>query len=357
MKSTGMEWTDPQAGPMDLPDLPSPEFPEISPGIRPRSFDEYIGQEAVLSGLKISIEAALLRDECLDHILLHGPPGLGKTTLAGLIAGAMEVPFLTTSGPVLEKGGDLVGILSRLSPKTVLFIDEIHRLPRPVEEILYGAMEDFAIDVIFDRGPSARTFRHVLPPFTLVGATTRAGLLSAPLRDRFGIFQDLDFYTPGELVKILIRSAGVLGFSLPEEAALEIGCRSRGTPRIANRLLRRVRDYAQVKANGAVTRSLVLEALKVEGIDDLGLNRVDRKVLHTIGTVYNGGPVGVEALAATLQIEVDTIIDVVEPYLLKEGLIARTPAGRRLTEYGQRRISGSGVFSEPPGSLDPGGLG
>ncbi len=234
-----------------------------------------------------------------------------------------------------------MGSLSRRAPRTVLFVDEIHRLPRPVEEILYGAMEDFAIDVIFDRGPSARTFRHVLPPFTLVGATTRAGLLSAPLRDRFGIFQDLDFYRPDELVKILLRSASVLGFLLPEEAAFEIGCRSRGTPRIANRLLRRVRDYAQVKAGGAVSRELVLEALKVEGIDDLGLNRVDRKVLQTIGTVYNGGPVGVEALAATLQIEVDTIIDVVEPYLLKEGLLARTPSGRRLTEFGLKRISGT----------------
>ena len=345
MKSTGMEWTDPEAGPMDLPDLPSPELPDAAPGIRPRTFDEYIGQETVLAGLKISIEAALIREECLDHVLLHGPPGLGKTTLAGLIAGAMGVPFLTTSGPVLEKGGDLVGILSRLAPRTVLFIDEIHRLPRPVEEVLYGAMEDFAIDVVFDLGPAARTFRHVLPPFTLVGATTRAGLLSAPLRDRFGIFQDLDFYRPDELVRILLRSASVLGFFLPEEAALEIGCRSRGTPRIANRLLRRVRDYAQVKAGGEVTRNLVLEALTVEGIDDLGLNRIDRKVLHTIGTVYNGGPVGVDALAATLQIEVDTIIDVVEPYLLKEGILARTPSGRRLTEFGLKRISGT-LFQE-----------
>ena len=342
MKSTAMDWTDPKAGPLDLPDLPSPES---VPGIRPQTFDEYVGQETVLAGLKISIEAALLREECLDHVLLHGPPGLGKTTLAGLIAKAMEVPFLTTSGPVLEKGGDLVGILSRLAPRSILFIDEIHRLPRPVEEILYGAMEDFAIDVVFDRGPSARTFRHTLPPFTLVGATTRAGLLSAPLRDRFGIFQDLDFYRPDELVRILIRSSMVLGFSLPEEAAFEIGCRSRGTPRIANRLLRRVRDYAQVKSGGVVTRSLVLTALKVEGIDDLGLNRVDRKVLHTIGTVYGGGPVGVEALAATLQFEVDTIIDVVEPYLLKEGLLARTPAGRKLTEFGQKRLAES-VFLE-----------
>jgi Holliday junction DNA helicase RuvB len=343
MKSTDMEWTDPNAGPLDLPDLPSPE---AGPAIRPQSFDEYVGQEAVLAGLRISIEAALLRGECLDHVLLHGPPGLGKTTLASLIAKAMEVPFLTTSGPVLEKGGDLVGILSRVSPRTVLFIDEIHRLPRPVEEILYGAMEDYAIDVVFDRGPSARTFRHTLPPFTLVGATTRAGLLSAPLRDRFGIFQDLDFYRPDELVRILLRSSVVLGFSLPEEAAFEIGCRSRGTPRIANRLLRRVRDYAQVKAEGIVTRPLVLEALKVEGIDDLGLNRVDRKVLHTIGRVYGGGPVGVEALAATLQFEVDTIIDVVEPYLLKEGLLARTPAGRRLTEYGQKRLAESFFLEE-----------
>ncbi|MGC8529835.1 MAG: Holliday junction branch migration DNA helicase RuvB [Leptospirillia bacterium] len=343
MKSTDTEWTDPAPGPLDLPDLPSPDS---GPGIRPRTFDEYVGQEAVIEGLRISIEAATARGECLDHILLHGPPGLGKTTLASLIAGAMDVPFLTTSGPVLEKGGDLVGILSRLAPRTVLFIDEIHRLPRAVEEILYGAMEDFAIDVIFDRGPAARTFRHQLLPFTLVGATTRAGLLSAPLRDRFGIFQDLDFYRPDELVRILLRSSAVLGFSLPEEAALEIGCRSRGTPRIANRLLRRVRDFAQVRARGRVSRDLVIEALRIEGIDDLGLNRVDRKVLSTIGTVYGGGPVGVDALAATLQIEVDTIIDVVEPYLLKEGLIARTPSGRRLTEYGQKRLAQSEFSGE-----------
>ena len=343
MKFTDTEWTDPAPGPLDLPDLPSPDS---DPGIRPRTFDEYVGQEAVIEGLKISIEAATAREECLDHILLHGPPGLGKTTLASLIAGAMDVPFLTTSGPVLEKGGDLVGILSRLAPKTVLFIDEIHRLPRVVEEILYGAMEDFTVDVIFDRGPSARTFRHQLPPFTLVGATTRAGLLSAPLRDRFGIFQDLDFYRPDELVRILLRSSTVLNFPLPEEAALEIGCRSRGTPRIANRLLRRVRDYAQVRARGGVTRALAIEALRIEGIDDLGLNRVDRKVLSTIGTVYGGGPVGVDALAATLQIEVDTIIDVVEPYLLKEGLIARTPSGRRLTEYGQKRLAQSEFAGE-----------
>jgi Holliday junction DNA helicase RuvB len=342
MKSTDMDWTDPNAGPLDLPDFP--ESP-AGPALRPRNFDEYVGQEAVLAGLRISIEAALLRGDSLDHVLLHGPPGLGKTTLASLIAKAMEVPFLTTSGPVLEKGGDLVGILSRVAPRTVLFIDEIHRLPRPVEEVLYGAMEDFAIDVVFDRGPSARTFRHTLPPFTLVGATTRAGLLSSPLRDRFGIFQDLDFYRPDELVRILARSSQVLGFFLPEDAAFEIGCRSRGTPRIANRLLRRIRDYAQVKSEGIVTRNLVLDALKVEGIDDLGLNRVDRKVLHTIGTVYGGGPVGVDALAATLQFEVDTIIDVVEPYLLKEGLLARTPAGRKLTEYGQKRLRES-VFLE-----------
>lgn len=343
MMSTGTEWTDPNPGPLDLP---AGDSAESGPGIRPESFEEYVGQDAVLTGLKISIEAALLRGECLDHVLLHGPPGLGKTTLAGLIARAMDVPFLTTSGPVLEKGGDLVGILSRVAPRTVLFIDEIHRLPRPVEEILYGAMEDFAIDVVFDRGAAARTFRHTLPPFTLVGATTRAGLLSAPLRDRFGIFQDLDFYSPEELVLILLRSSGVLGFSLPDDAAYEIGCRSRGTPRIANRLLRRVRDYAQVKAGGIVTRPLVVEALRIEGVDDLGLNRVDRKVLHTIGTVYGGGPVGVDALAATLQFEVDTIIDVVEPYLLKEGLLARTPSGRRLTEFGQKRLAETVFFEE-----------
>ncbi len=323
--------------PNDVNLLSGEAFPEDLPEtnrLRPQTFDQYVGQTEVIESLKVAIQATLMRGEPLDHVLLHGPPGLGKTTLASLIARALAVPFLSSSGPALEKGGDLVGILTRIAPGTLLFIDEIHRLPRPVEEILYSAMEDFAIDVIFDRGASARTFRHRIAPFTLIGATTRAGLLSPPLRDRFGIQRDLEFYAPEDLASILLRSAGLLEIEIEDSAALEIGRRSRGTPRIANRLLKRVRDFLQVHARGPVTVEIARNALKLEGIDDRGLNRIDRKFIETLRTVYNGGPVGIEAMAATLQMDPDTLIDVVEPFLLKEGYLARTPSGRKLTSAG-----------------------
>ncbi len=308
-----------------------PEETAFLRSLRPRTLDECVGQVKVREGLRIAIQAAKERGEVLDHILLHGPPGLGKTTLAHVIAAEMQANLVQTSGPALERGGDLMGILTNLEEGDILFIDEIHRLGRAVEELLYPAMEDFCVHFVLDRGVHARTLRYRLRPFTLIGATTRAGLLSAPLRERFGIFFHLDFYTPEELAQVVRRSARILGVEITEEGAQEIARRSRGTPRIANRLLRRVRDFAQVRADGRITREVAAEALSFEGVDELGLDALDRAFLRVIAETYGGGPVGIEAIAASLNEEPDTLVEVVEPYLLKIGLVVRTPAGRRVT--------------------------
>jgi Holliday junction DNA helicase RuvB len=311
--------------------LPEDQEPEIL-SLRPKRLSEYIGQFEVVETLQIAIEAAKQRKEPLDHVLFHGPPGLGKTTLAHIIANEMGVRLTVTSGPALEKGGDLIGILTHLEEGDVLFIDEIHRTPKTVEEFLYPAMEDFAVDFVFDKGIHARSHRYALKRFALVGATTRVGLLSAPLRDRFGIFRSLDFYSEKDLVEITMRSAGLLKVPIDEEGALELSKRSRGTPRIVNRLLKRVRDYSQVRADGTITKNIVETALTLEGVDEKGLTALDRRYLKTIIEFYKGGPAGIEAIAATLQEETDTLVDVVEPYLLKVGLITRTSSGRKASE-------------------------
>ncbi|MEW6570190.1 MAG: Holliday junction branch migration DNA helicase RuvB [Nitrospirota bacterium] len=300
--------------------------------LRPNRFSEYIGQEKIVETLKIAVEAALQRKEPIDHILFNGPPGLGKTTLAHIIANEMGTKIITSSGPALEKGGDLMGILTHMEKGDVFFIDEIHRIPKTVEEFLYPAMEDFAVDFIFDKGVHARTHRYRLEPFTLIGATTRSGLLSSPLRERFGITRDLDFYDEKDLIRIVKRSSAILGISVDQDGSYEIARRSRGTPRVANRLLKRIRDYAQVRAQGKITKDVAMEALTLEGIDEYGLGETDRKLLKAIILNYKGGPVGIEALASTLQIETDVLLDVVEPFLLKSGFIIRTSHGRRATE-------------------------
>jgi len=307
------------------------EDEQLIRSLRPKRLDECIGQARVTSALKIGLQAARDRGEALDHVLLHGPPGLGKTTFANVIATEMATSIVTTSGPALERGGDLMGILTNLSKGDVLFIDEIHRLPRAVEEFLYPAMEDFCVNFVIEKGAHARSLRYTLRPFTLVGATTRAGLLSSPLRDRFGITQHLDFYPIEDLTRVVHRSASILGVSVTDDGAVEIARRARGTPRIANRLLRRVRDFAQVRADGAISLEIAREALEFEGVDALGLDGQDREVLRTVIQVYGGGPVGIEALAATLNEEVDSLVEMVEPYLLKIGFLTRTQAGRRVT--------------------------
>ncbi|HMH49165.1 MAG TPA: Holliday junction branch migration DNA helicase RuvB [Candidatus Acidoferrum sp.] len=332
----------------------APEDALFERQLRPRSFAEYVGQEQAVASLRVSVEAAKQRGECVDHVLLYGPPGLGKTTLAGVIANEMQTTLVTTSGPAIERGGDLLGILSNLNEKDVLFIDEIHRLPRVVEELLYPAMEDFAVNFITERGLHARSIKHRLSPFTLVGATTRPGMLSAPLRERFGIFHHLDFYSEAELTRIVVRSASILGAQIDGPGAAEIARRSRGTPRIVNRLLRRVRDYAQVAGDGAIGRAVADKALELEGVDPRGLDRLDLRFIDAIIDHYQGGPVGIEAVAATINDEAESLIEMVEPYLLKIGFLVRTPAGRRLTAraYAHRKrqapatIPGQGTLFE-----------
>lgn len=311
---------------------------EAEGSLRPKTLAEYIGQKKAKENLSVFIDAAKLRREPLDHVLLHGPPGLGKTTLSGIIANEMGVNIRITSGPAIEKPGDLAALLTNLNENDILFVDEIHRLNRSVEEILYPAMEDYAIDIIIGKGPSANSIRLDLPKFTLIGATTRAGQLSAPLRDRFGVMLRLELYTPEELEQIVTRSAGILNVPIEPDGASEIARRARGTPRIANRLLRRVRDFAQVRAGGVITKSVADQALAALEVDRLGLDGVDRRMLRNIIEHYGGGPVGLETLAATVGEEAVTLEDVYEPYLMQMGFLTRTPRGRCVTKLAYEHL-------------------
>jgi len=310
----------------DIEELPS----EVS--LRPKSLDDYVGQDELKRNLRVFIEAAKARSEALDHVLFHGSPGLGKTSLAHIIANELKVNINSTSGPVIERPGDLAAILTSLQPRDVLFIDEVHRLNHVVEEILYPAMEDFQLDIIIGQGPSARTMKIPLPPFTLVGATTRAGLLTPPLRERFGVVLRVEFYSPEELRKIVQRSAKLLDIPISEDGAFELSGRSRGTPRVANRLLRRVRDYAQVEAQGVITQEVAKEALDMLGVDGRGLDKMDRHIMLTIIQKFNGGPIGLDTLSAAVSEEKDTLEDVYEPFLIQMGYIKRTPRGRVATK-------------------------
>jgi Holliday junction DNA helicase RuvB len=310
----------------DIDELPS----EVS--LRPKSLDDYVGQDELKRNLRVFIEAAKARSEALDHVLFHGSPGLGKTSLAHILANELKVNINSTSGPVIERPGDLAAILTSLQPRDVLFIDEVHRLNHVVEEILYPAMEDFQLDIIIGQGPSARTMKIPLPPFTLVGATTRAGLLTPPLRERFGVVLRVEFYSPEELRKIVQRSAKLLDIPISEDGAFELSGRSRGTPRVANRLLRRVRDYAQVEAQGVITQEVAKEALDMLGVDGRGLDKMDRHIMLTIIQKFNGGPIGLDTLSAAVSEEKDTLEDVYEPFLIQMGYIKRTPRGRVATK-------------------------
>ncbi len=311
---------------------------EVENSLRPKNLSEYIGQEKAKSNLQVYIESAKLRADPLDHVLLYGPPGLGKTTLSTIIANEMGVNIRTTSGPAIEKQGDLAAILTNLAEGDVLFIDEIHRLSRAVEEILYPAMEDYSLDIIIGKGPSARSIRLPIPKFTLIGATTRAGQLTTPLRDRFGVLLKLELYNPDELATIVKRSAGILGISITDDGAYGIASRSRGTPRIANRLLKRIRDFALVKGDGTITSQITKIALESLEIDELGLDNIDRRLLEAIIRYYNGGPVGLETISATIGEETVTIEDVYEPYLMQIGFLARTPRGRCVTRLAYEHL-------------------
>jgi Holliday junction DNA helicase RuvB len=327
-----------------------PSIQELEAGyennLRPKSFDEFIGQEKLKDNLKIFIQATKKRNEPLDHTLFHGPPGLGKTTLAHIIAHELGVNIKSTSGPVLERQGDLAAILTNLGEGDILFIDEIHRLPRVVEEVLYPAMEDFQLDIVIGQGPNARTLKLNLPRFTLIGATTRTGLITSPLRARFGVMSRLEFYSPEELTHVVLRSASILGTKISEEAALEVAGRSRGTPRIANRLLRRVRDFADVRGDGSIDVPMAHESLDSLEVDSLGLDDMDRKMLRLMIEKYGGGPVGIETLSASLSEERDTIEDVIEPYLLQLGMLERTPRGRCATHQAYAHL---GIPDRPDG--------